>query len=311
MLLYIPLALFSAFGVATRFNGYVEAVSVYDRLEISLISFSSNPIRDHNDDISELVASIREHGLLEPIIVRPVGRRFEVVAGNRRLRACRALRYRRVKCVVMSLDDSEAYEASLVENMQRRTLDPLEEAMAFRNYCETFGWGSETKLAERIGKSQEYISHRLKLLDLPPEVKEELRRGELNPTAAQEMGWLKPEGLRTAVLDVVKKNRMNTRSIRKLVQQLNATGEADPGTDFDDTKAKRGVDHSVNFLEEAILVVRISITRLDWIMTKVREPELREALLSKRDSMNGMVDDLIRLKMNSLGLSHRVPAISA
>ena len=87
--------------MVTRFNSYVDAVSVFDRLEIGLISFSSNPIRDHDDeDLSGLMASIKQHGLLEPIIVRPKGKRFEVVAGNRRLRACKLLRYRRVRCII-------------------------------------------------------------------------------------------------------------------------------------------------------------------------------------------------------------------
>jgi ParB family chromosome partitioning protein len=297
--------------MATRFSGYVEAVSVFDLLEVGLISFSSDPIRDHDDeDISGLVASIKEHGLLEPIIVRPVGKRFEVVAGNRRLRACKLLRYRRVKCVITNLDDAEAYEVALAENVQRRTLDPLEEAMAFRNYCEKFGWGSQTKLAKKLGKSQEYISHRLKLLDLPEDVKEELRRGGLNATAAQEMAWLKSEDSRTAALEIVKKSRLNTRSVRRLVHELNTTGQIGPGTDFDG-KAAGSPDQEIGILEEAILVMRISLARLDWIMTKVQESELRRVLVSKRDSLNRNVDDLIRLKMSSLGLSHRVPAVAS
>ncbi len=298
--------------MATRFSGYLEAVSVFDRLEVGLISFSSDPIRDHNDgDISGLVASIKEHGLLEPIIVRPMGKRFEVVAGNRRLRACKLLRHRRVKCIITSLDDSEAYEIALVENVQRRTLDPLEEATAFKNYCDKFGWGSQTKLAKKLSKSQEYISHRLKLLDLPEEVKEELRRGRLNPTAAQEMGWLRSEDSRATALAIVKENRLNTRAVRRLVHHLNATGQTSAGTDFEDARTGVGAEHGISFIEEAILIMRISMARLDWIMTKVQEPELRAVLLSKRDSVNRMVDDLIRLKMDSLGLSHRVPAIAA
>ena len=296
--------------MATRFSGYVEAVSVFDRLEVGLISFASDPIRDHDDeDISELVASIKEHGLLEPIIVRPLGRRFEVVAGNRRLRACKLLRYRRVKCLITNLGDTEAFEVALVENMQRRTLDPLEEAIAFKNYCEKFGWGSQTKLAKKLGKSQEYISHRLKLLELPDRVKAELRKGTLNPTAAQEIGWLNSEDS-IAALKVVKESRMNTRSVRRLVRSLNATERRGAATDFEDSRTGRGAGEGTNFLEEAILIMRISIARLDWILTKVQEPGLRETLLAKRDSVNKMVDDLIRLKMSSLGLSHHAPAIT-
>ena len=311
-LYFNTLSAYFSYGLATRFSGYVEAVSVYDLVEIGLISFSSDPIRAHDDDdISELAASIKEHGLLEPIIVRPVGKRFEVVAGNRRLRACKLLRYRRVRCVVTSLDDSEAYEVALVENVQRRTLDPLEEATAFRNYCRKFGWGSQTKLAKKLGKSQEYISHRLKLLELPENVKQELRKGGLSPTAAQEMVWLKTDGTRDTALEVMKDNKLNTRSVRRLVHELNGLDQNAAGTDFEEPKAGREAGRGINFLEEAILVMRISLARLDWIMTKVQDAELRESLLSKRESINHMVDDLIRLKMISLGLSRKVPAVVA
>jgi len=297
--------------VATRFSGYVDAVSVFDLLEVGLISFSSDPIRDHDDeDISGLVASIKEHGLLEPIIVRPVGKRFEVVAGNRRLRACKLLRYRRVKCIISGLSSSEAYEVSLVENVQRRTLDPLEEAVAFRNYCQKFGWGSQTKLAKKLGKSQEYISHRLKLLELPDDVKAELRTGRLNATAAQEMTWLKSEDSRAAALEIVKGRSLNTRSVRRLVRDFNEAGQLGGATDFEGAREEKGAGHGIGFLEEAILIMRISLARLDWVMTKVQESDLRDILLSKRDSLNKMVDELIRLKMDSLGLSHRVPAVA-
>ncbi len=298
--------------MVTRFNSYVDAVSVFDRLEIGLISFSSNPIRNHDDDdVSGLMASIQEHGLLEPIIVRPKGKRFEVVAGNRRLRACKLLRYRRVKCIITGLDDAEAYEVSLIENVQRRTLNPLEEAMAFKKYCDKFGWGSQTELARTLGKSQEYISHRLRLLALPEEAKAALRSGKLSPTAAQEMVWLKSGESCVAALEMVKDNRFNTRSVRKLVRDLNASDENRPESGFEGLAHEADGDQGVSFIEESILIMRISIARLDWIVTKVHESPLKEVLMSKRMAINRMVDELIQMKMNGLGLPQKVPAFTA
>jgi hypothetical protein len=117
--------------MVTRLNEYLNAVSVFDRIEVALLSFSRNQVRKVRDeDLSDLMASIHEHGLLEPIIVRPKGKGFEVIAGNRRLRACKLLRFRRVNCIVADLNDAEAYEVSIIENVQRSTLNPLEEALA-------------------------------------------------------------------------------------------------------------------------------------------------------------------------------------
>jgi ParB family chromosome partitioning protein len=296
--------------MVTRFNSYVDAVSVFDRLEIGLISFSSNPIRVHDDDdLSGLMSSIRQHGLLEPIIVRPKGKRFEVVAGNRRLRACKLLRYRRVRCIITGLNDAEAYEVSLIENVQRRTLNPLEEAAAFKKYCDKFGWGSQTELAKKLGKSQEYVSHRLKLLELPAEAKEDLRAGRLSPTSAQEMVWLKSGDSRLAALEMVKGSKLNTRSVRRLVRDLNSSELARPKAEFETPTEEVETDHTQSFLEEAILIMRISIARLDWIVTKVQDTRLREVLLSKRAEINRMVDELIQLKMSDLGLSHQIAAL--
>jgi ParB family chromosome partitioning protein len=296
--------------MVTRLNDYLDAISVFDRLEIGLISFSPNPIRQCKDeDLTDLTASIRESGLLEPIIVRPKDKGFEVIAGNRRLKACKLLRFRRVNCVITNLDDSEAYEVSLIENVQRRTLNPLEEAMAFKKYCAEFGWGSQTRLAKKLGKSQEYISHRLKLLDLPDEVKEELIGGRLSPTAAQEMVWLRSDDARIAALEMVKGSELDTRSIRKLVHELNAPELDQMGADFEITREEYGNSHVKSCLEEAVLIMRISLARLDWIVMKVQDPQLKAVLLSKRSAMNKIVDELIQLKMSGVYRSRQTPAI--
>lgn len=98
---------------------------------------------------------------MEPLVVRPVEGWFEVVAGHRRLEACRLLNMRRVPCHIVSMDDKQAYETSLVENMQRQNLNALEEAVAFRRYVEEFGYGGISELARRIGKSQSYVIRRV------------------------------------------------------------------------------------------------------------------------------------------------------
>jgi len=148
-------------------------------------------LRSDLGQLDELIASIEEKGLLEPIVVRPVEDGFEVVAGYRRLEACKRLGWRRIPCHIIELDDREAYEVSLIENLQHKSLDPIEEALAFKRYVEEYGYGSVTELARRIEKSPSYVSRMIALLSLPDDVREELVRRRKSPSIAQELLNLK------------------------------------------------------------------------------------------------------------------------
>lgn len=106
-----------------------------------MIKPSKSALRTDNGPMNGLMLSIEDKGLLEPIIVRPAGDGFEVVAGMRRFEACKKLGWRRIPAHVVELTDREAFEVSLLENIQRETLNPIEEARAFRNYVEEFGYG--------------------------------------------------------------------------------------------------------------------------------------------------------------------------
>ena len=132
-------------GGAGALSGYME------QLELKRIFFSKNPVRDRIEPLDELRASILEKGLLEPIVVRPVEGGYEVVAGNRRLEACRTLKFVSVPCHVVDCDDKETYEVSLTENLQRKTLNPIEEGQAFKSYVNSHGYGCISELARRIG----------------------------------------------------------------------------------------------------------------------------------------------------------------
>src|SRR5579864_2478490 len=217
--------------MATRINRYLDSVSAFDNVEIDLIHFPVNPLRSTKCDVSELLESIRERGLLQPIIVRPKGESFEVVAGNRRLDACKRLKHRKIKAMVVELDDKTAYETAITENVQRRTLDPLEEAQAFKKYCDEYGWGSQSELAKKIGKSQEYISHRIKLLELPEEVKSALIEKQISLASAEEMIWLKNDAAKKKLLPVLSKEKLSMHEIRHIVKAVNST-EDDEFADY-------------------------------------------------------------------------------
>src|ERR671925_2394123 len=165
--------------------------SIVEQIEMKMIRPSQFSIRDKFQrnacDFETLVSRIREHGLLQPILIRPLEHSFEIVAGHRRFHACRTLRWRFITAKIRELSDKQTYEIQLTENIQRKSMDPIEEAEAFRRYVVDFGWGGVSELAKKIGKSEEYVSHRIQLLRLSPEIKEQIIRSNLNVSQALEL----------------------------------------------------------------------------------------------------------------------------
>jgi ParB/RepB/Spo0J family partition protein len=155
-------------------------------VDISKIKQCKN-IRHNICDTEELAKSIEQKGLLQPILVRTLDGSFEIVAGNRRYSACKALGWKKIACHIIELDDKQAFEVSLIENVQRKSLSALDEATAFKAYVSDFGWGGASDLGSRIGKSVSYITKRMKLLNLLSDVLESIMNRRLDPSLAEEL----------------------------------------------------------------------------------------------------------------------------
>lgn len=135
--------------------------------------------RRHFDDsaIEQLAESIRAHGVLQPLLVRPIGEdEYEIIAGERRWRASQAAKLHEVPVIIQDLTDEEALEIALIENLQRQDLTPLEEADGYKQLIDKFGHTQE-KLAQQLGKSRSHIANMMRLLALPAEVKTMLDEG--------------------------------------------------------------------------------------------------------------------------------------
>jgi ParB family transcriptional regulator, chromosome partitioning protein len=289
--------------MATRINRYMDSVSAFENLEIDLIQFPSNRLRnDVGEDFSELQNSVREKGLLQPIIVRPKGNRFEVVAGNRRLEACRRLKHRKIKSLIIELDDKAAYEVAITENVQRKTLDPLQEAAAFKLYCEEYGWGSQSELARKIGKSQEFVSHRIKLLELPEPVRNALMKHEITLSSAEELIWLKNNDQGKEVALEFGSHKTSTRSIRTIVKAMNSPNGKDPMDPEREAPSFSGVQLGTNegtfskAIGESVLILRIALVRLDDLIEKTDDPFLKQTIISKRVALHKLIDELLVAK---------------
>src|ERR671910_1407842 len=176
-------------------------------------------LSQQQESINELSGSIKKHGLLQPIIVRPINLGFEIVAGHRRFQACKILRWKTIPAMVKDVSDKDAFEIQLVENIQRKTLDPMEEAQAFKLYVRDYGWGGITHLAEAIMKSEQYVSSRIQLLKLPQNVIDKVKSDELKVSHAFELLSLEGESLENMSDDIINKN-MSVKDIRRHKHQL-------------------------------------------------------------------------------------------
>ena len=192
-------------------------------LEVAVDRISASPFQPRRTfdeaKIEELAASIRNQGIIQPLVVRPKSDGFELIAGERRWRAAMKAGLSRVPVVVRDASDHEALQLALVENLQREDLNAIEEASGYRRLQEEFHWSQE-EMAERVGKSRPAIANSLRLLALPAEVQHEVAAGNLPAGQARALLGLHAEALIiSACRDVIAKG-LSTRETEKLVRLL-------------------------------------------------------------------------------------------
>ncbi len=278
------------------------ADSVVENVEIRLIRQSRYSIR-HNTEleinkIKELAASIQQHGLLQPILVRPIEDELEVVAGHRRLQACKYLRWRLIPCIIKELNEKEAYEIQLVENIQRQTLDPIEEAEAFSKYVIEYGWGGVSELARRIGKSEEYVSHRIQLLRLPENIKQELSRGRLSVSHALELVNLNPS-MQERMMNVIIQDNLSVKETREL-KKLKFSEENYIKDRYIIIEEKK-----IRICKKTIIALKLTLYRLDSLIEESKkslEPQealtITDTLMRIRLTIHNLIDEVIKTKNN-------------
>jgi ParB family chromosome partitioning protein len=166
------------------------------------------------ESLVELADSIREHGVLQPILVRPVGSQFELIAGERRWRASRMAQRDSIPAIVVEFDDETALEVSIIENLQREDVSPLEEAAMFRKMTD-LGY-SLRQLAQKIGKDKGYVENRIRLAEAPPEIRElvSLRKDTLSH--AYELMKVKDERTRKRLAKKVAAGELTLSRLRAI-----------------------------------------------------------------------------------------------
>ncbi len=189
--------------------------------EISLNAISTNPYQArtvwNEQELAELAESIKANGVIQPILVRPAGPGYELIAGERRFRAARMASLATIPALVRQATDEQMLELALVENIHRVDLNPIERAKAYQNYLSTFCL-TQAECAERLGEDRSVIANYLRLLDLPDEIKQMLTDGRLSMGHARAILALPTDELRRKLANRALAGRLSVREIERLVR---------------------------------------------------------------------------------------------
>lgn len=217
------------------------------------------PRKTFNEDISELAESIRAHGVLQPITVRPLGEKFEIVMGERRYRACEKLGMHKIPCMIVEMNDREAMEVALIENLQRQDLSPIEEALSYKRILEA-GYITQEQLAQKLGKNQSTIANKLRLLSLDKDVQAALLRNEISERHARAMLRLadkeKQKDLLKKIITekmTVKKTEEEIRKVEQGMYEEKKDKQSIEIIDFDDNPFKDPIPETQPVYEEPII----------------------------------------------------------
>lgn len=284
--------------------------SIVEQIEMKMIRPSQFAVRDKFQKMSPeteaLAASIREHGLLQPILIRPLDHGFEVVAGHRRFQACRSLRWRFISCKIRELSDKQAFEIQLTENLQRKSMDPIEEAEAFRRYVVDFGWGGVSELARKICKSEEFVSHRLQLLKLPDSVKQQIALNKINVSQAIELSTI-PSSRQCEMLHQIVNDNLTVKEIREVKSTLMKEFESNTKAGYDslDSVPAMHTPGPIKIARKTMLALRITLARLDNLIEEVhatvpsdQRAEIISMLMAMRLKVHAMIDESIQFKIS-------------
>ncbi len=168
--------------------------------------------------LQELIDSIKEKGIVEPIIVRPSGENFEVVCGHRRFYAAKEAGLKEIPCIVKEIDDKEALEIAIVENLQREDLNPVEKAMAFKTLNEKFGLTHE-EIAKKVGKTRSAITNTLRILTLPHEIISAISDGKITEGHAKALLSLKDDRERMKLFRKMIREKMSVRKTERIAKK--------------------------------------------------------------------------------------------
>lgn len=250
-------------GLDALFEDNINESQGTQTIRMSEIEPNKSQPRRHFDEnaITTLADSIRQHGLIQPILVRSTGTGYQIVAGERRWRACRMLGMSEIPAVVKEFSDSETAQIALIENIQREDLNPIEEAAAYKELMENYDMTQE-ELSKAVGKSRSAIANAVRLLNMPEKVQELLRKGELSAGQAKAIAAAESEEQMIDLAERAANGQITVRAIEKLLAQKDEEKKEEPA------KADTEKKQAMNYLTEMEISLHETLSRKVKINSK-------------------------------------------
>ena len=200
-------------------------------LEVSLEDIIPNRFQPRlsfdEDELNELAKSIRQHGIIQPLVLRKVGNKYEIIAGERRYKASFIAGLTKVPAIIIDLNDNESAEVAIVENIQRKNLSAIEEAKSYKKLLDR-GYLTQEELAVRMGKTQGAISNKLRLLNLSDEVQEALLNNEISERHARSLLKIENKEDQVEALRTIIRDRLNVRDTDNYIENLKRVDDLEP-----------------------------------------------------------------------------------
>lgn len=216
-------------AMSSQISNYPIDKELHNALrEIKVDSALPNPYQPRTqwqqEELADLAESIKANGMVQPIIVRPAGGGYEVIAGERRLRAAKMAGIESVPAIVRKANDEEMLELALIENIHRKDLNPIERAKAYRKYLDAFSF-TQAEGAQRLGENRSVVANYIRLLDLPEQIRQMLIKGELTMGHARAILALPTDDLRQKLANRALAGRLSVREVERLVRKYTTGSE--------------------------------------------------------------------------------------
>ena len=235
-----------------------DADATFQTVSISSIHPNQYQPRDHFDEetLDSLTSSVRELGVLQPLLVRKDGDRYELIAGERRWRAAKRAGLQDVPVIVREADDTSSLEQALVENLHRQDLNAIEEAVAYNQLVEDFSFTQE-KIAKRVGKSRSAVANILRLLTLPTGVQKLVSQGRLSAGHARAIVAVDDEAEQVQIAERAVADDLTVRDVERLAKGQTLDGSPGAGSKSTSKRSKPGTTRDPAVLELELSLIHI------------------------------------------------------
>lgn len=207
-------------------NDFEDRAGIIELNISDIVRNAKQPRQEFDQEkLEELAASIRQYGIIQPVIVRRLtNKKYELIAGERRWRAARLAGLDKIPAVIKEVSDREITELALIENIQREDLNPIEEALAYKQLMEEFGLTQE-ELSKRVGKSRSFIANSVRLLNLPPEAQQMVQTGQLSAGHARALLVIERAIDQANLAKKIVEKNLSVRQIEQLVKKITSEGK--------------------------------------------------------------------------------------